>query len=63
MSLKKTRELLLHAYDDKIITDDEFALLFDANKSTNLDLPYETYKKFNLEDMEDDECFAEFREV
>ena len=25
---KKTRELLLHAYDDKIISDDEFALLY-----------------------------------
>ena len=32
----------MHAYDDKIISDDEFALLYDANKSTNLDFPYET---------------------
>ena len=61
MSLKKARELLLHAYDDKMISDDEFVLLYDANKSTNLDLPYETYEEFELEDMEDDECFAEFR--
>jgi hypothetical protein len=61
MSLKKTRELLMYAYDDKMISDEEFLLLFDANKSANLDLPYETYEPFNLDDMEEDECYAEFR--
>ena len=35
--------------------------LYEANKSTNLGLPYETYKQFHLDDMEDDECVAEFR--
>ena len=61
MSFKKTRDLLLIAYDDKLISDEEFLLLYQANKSTNLDLPYEEYLRFDLENMEDDECFAEFR--
>ena len=61
MSFKKTRDLLLIAYDDKLISDEEFLLLYQANKSTNLDLPYEEYSRFDLENMEDDECFAEFR--
>ena len=29
--------------------------------SNNLDLPYEAYEQFTLENLEDDECVSEFR--
>lgn len=61
MSLKKTRDQLLLAFDDGIISDEEFLLLHDLNTSPNLDLPYEHYFRFDLEGMHDDECLAEFR--
>ena len=61
MSLKDAREHLLIAFDDRTITDEEFLLLYDMNRSKNLDLPYEQYERFSLDDMEDDECLAEFR--
>ena len=61
MSLKTAREQLLLAFDDDDISDEELLLLYDVNRSSNLDLPYDNYPPFDLEDMEDDECLAEFR--
>jgi hypothetical protein len=61
MSFKKARGQLLIAFDDKTISEEEFLLLYDVNSSKNLDLPYEQYSRFKLDDMEDDECLAEFR--
>ena len=61
MSFKKAREQLLWAFDENFISAEEFLLLYDVNKSTNLDLPYDEYSPFDLENMEDDEYFAEFR--
>ncbi|KAK3728021.1 hypothetical protein QZH41_009525 [Actinostola sp. cb2023] len=46
---------------DDIITDEEFAILYDVNCSKNLDLPYDDYERFDLDNMENDECIAEFR--
>ena len=61
MSLEKAREQLLLAFDDKLISEEEFVLLYDLNSSRNLDLPYEQYSHFDLDDMENDECLSEFR--
>ena len=61
MSLKKAREHLLYALDERLITEEEFLLLYDVNRSTNLDFPYEQYPLFDLDDMQNDECLAEFR--
>ena len=36
-------------------------LFYDFNGSKNLDFPYASYKHFDLQDMEDFECLAEFR--
>ena len=36
-------------------------VLYDSCKPKNLDLPYNMYKSFALNKMEDDECVAEFR--
>ena len=60
-SFKKTRELLAGCYLADIISDEEFVLLFDSSFSRNLEIPYEEYGRFNLEEMADSECRAEFR--
>ena len=39
----KTDSLLI-AYSENIVDDEELLLLFDANRSTNLDLPYWSYE-------------------
>lgn len=59
--LKTVRESLLLAYDDNMITDDEFVLLYELNSSKNPEIPYWLYDRFNLELLCDDECRTEFR--
>ena len=61
VNLRQNREALLHAYDMRDINDEEFMLLYNLNRSTNLDLPYWNYERFDLDLMSDDECIAEFR--
>lgn len=61
MSFKHARDALVLCHDNGVIGDEEFCLLYDANRSKNPEFPYEEYGKFDLEDMEDDECKAEFR--
>lgn len=61
MSLKEAKKQLLYAFDDGLISDEECLLLYDLNRSTNLDFPYEQYPLFDLDDMQNDECLAEFR--
>ena len=36
-SFRENRIALLYAYDDEVINDEEFVLLYDANTSKNLD--------------------------
>ena len=52
--------MLLLAYVDKVIDDDEFVRLFDVNKSKYPEFPYWTYTQFDIDKLEDDECRAEF---
>ena len=59
--LKDVREHILFAYDDNLINDEEFVLLYDANKSRNPDFPYWQYEKFDLANLSEDECKCEFR--
>ena len=59
--LKVIRDRLLLAYADGDVNDEEFCILYDINASTNLDLPYWTYERFNLENMSDDESVSELR--
>ena len=60
-SFRDARNLLFQSYDDGIIDDDEFILLYDANTSKNPEFPYEEYGRFDLDEMDDTECKAEFR--
>ena len=59
-NLRKTRESLLLAFSDNLIDHVEFSLLYDVNNSRN-DYTYWVYNKFNLEHVDDAECWSEFR--
>lgn len=60
-TFRKVRELLLLSFDDGDISEDEFLLLYDANNSKNPDFPYQNYEHFDLEELDESECLAEFR--
>ena len=60
-SLRETRELLLISHARGFLTDLEFLLLYEENKSDNMDLPYEEYPRFCLQDTNKAECKASFR--
>ena len=44
-----------------MVSDYEFALLFDIKTSKNRNFEYWIYNAFNLEEISDDDCLAEFR--
>ena len=60
-TFRKARELLLTSFDDGDISEDEFLLLYDVNRSKNPDFPYQNYEHFDLERLDESECLAEFR--
>ena len=59
-SFRDPRNLLTAALCDDLISEDEYLLLYDLNRSKNLDLPYDEFT-FDLDEMENSECVAEFR--
>lgn len=60
-TFRQARNALLLAHDAELIDAEEFILLYDLNRSKNLDFPYQNYDPFNLDDLSDDECWTEFR--
>jgi len=60
-TFKEARKALFHCNSLNLIDDEEFLLLYDANKSKNPDIPYSQYEYFDLDSMADDECMSEFR--
>ena len=60
LSFKDTRDFVLLSHDMKLITDDEFGLLFDTYSSPNLDLPYDSFPPFDLSQLNEDKCSAPF---
>ncbi|EDO42516.1 predicted protein [Nematostella vectensis] len=54
------RDLLLVAYDNGALSDEEFLVLWEDYRSKNPYFPYD-YERFDLETMNEDECIAEFR--
>ena len=60
-NLKTAQDMFLLTHADHLIDDDEGLLLHDLNRSKNLDLPYHSYEKFNLNSVSEDECKSEFR--
>ena len=59
-SFKKTRKMIVIAYAEKLLTDEEFLFLYKANKPVDLELPYYEYEEFNLENITEAECEAKF---
>ena len=47
--------------DLDLIDDEEMLLLYNLNRSKNLDIPYWKYEKFEQDSPSDDECKSEFR--
>ena len=60
MKLRDVRNLLLLAYDDDDIDDDEFCLLYDLNKSRD-DYDYSRNGRFDLENLDDATSWSFFR--
>ena len=60
-SFKTARELSLLCYKEGFLSDEEFCLLYGENKSKILDLPYDSFKEFQLDLLEEKGCKAEFR--
>ena len=52
---------LLLSFENETINDEEFLLPSEQFKSKNPDFPYENYLGFELDDMDESECLAEFR--
>ena len=61
VSWKELRELIVLYYDLKVLDDAEFLLLYDLYSPQNLDLPCDLYPHFDLQNLTEDECVAEFR--
>ena len=60
-SFRDIRNLLVERFDDDNISEDEFLHLYDANTSNNPGFPYDCCGSFDLNEMDDSECLAEFR--
>jgi hypothetical protein len=60
-SFKTVREAIVLAYDNGLVNDEEFVLLYDAFTSENLPFPYYKYPEFSLEEKDEYECIADFR--
>ena len=60
-SFRDIRNLLVESFYYGDISEDEFLLLYDVNTSKNADFPYDCYGSFDLNEMDDSECLAEFR--
>ena len=60
-TLREARESVLFAYNDGFIDEETCLLLYDINKSKNIDLPYWNYERFDLDLMTDEECRTDFR--
>ena len=58
---KQTRELLLIEYGEKAISEEELLLLLEENTSRKPEFSHENYERFNLEEVEEPECKANFR--
>jgi len=61
MSFRKTREMLLLAYDGKVISDEEFLVLWESCRSKNPDFRHSSYARFDLQNIDETDCLAEFR--
>jgi len=50
-SLKEVRNQLLTIHDEGVLNDDELLLLYDLNRSNDLDQPYDSFPDFNFDGL------------
>ena len=60
-SFREDWNILLLAHSENVINDEDLVLLYDLNTSKNINLPYWSYKEFDLDTLRDNECRSEFR--
>ena len=59
--LREVREQLLLAFDENIIDEEVFLLLYDVNRSSNPDFDYLSYNLFDFDVYPEAECYNELR--
>ena len=59
--LKDVRNSLLIAHNNSLLSDEELLLLLDENSSENPPFNCEKHERFDIVDIEEAECKAEFR--
>ena len=59
--LKDLRNSLLIAHNNSLLSDEKLLLLLDQNSSENPQFNYEKYERFDIDDIKEAECKAEFR--
>ena len=61
MSFVEVQNSLLLAHDEGLIDDEELILLFDEYSPLNPDFSYNSYSSFDLDEVDEAECLADFR--
>ena len=56
---KKFRKTLY--YNANLISDEDFIIFYELFSSQNPDFAYDAYNRFDLDEMNNDKCNAEFR--
>ena len=60
-SFREIREVCLVLFEEGVLTEEQFILLYLAYDSRNPEFPYSNYSPFCLDKMNEAECLAEFR--
>ena len=58
-NMLERRNVVVEAFGDGLLNDEEFVLLYDLNSSRNLNIPYWQYRNFDMSNMQDDECISD----
>ena len=59
--LKDVRNSLLIAHNNSLLSDEELLLSLNENSSENPQFNCEKHERFDIVDIEEEECKAEFR--
>ena len=60
-SFKKVHEMLCLCLIEEVIVEEEFVLLYEAYRPSNLPFPHLAYEKFSLVNKDPAECKTDFR--
>ena len=61
ITFRQARELAIAVFCTNLIDEDTFAMIYSINYSNNLNVPYESYDIFDIDNLCDDECLNELR--